>query len=204
MTDFSEIRFPTSISYGARGGATFNTDVVTSYTGHEQRNINWDKARAKYTISLASQTQSEIDEVIAFFYARKGKAIGFRFKDWMDYKATNQFVGISDGDNTDYQLYKTYINGSVEYKRTINKPVEGSVVVYVDDIEQTEDSDYTVDYSDGIITFDNSSIPSADSVITADFEFDVPVRFDTDELAISTNDLNSNTWSGINLVELRI
>ncbi|NLE03700.1 MAG: DUF2460 domain-containing protein, partial [Crenarchaeota archaeon] len=94
--DFVEIRFPTTISYGASGGGIFSTDIVTTYTGHEQRNINWDRAKASYAISLTNRTQGEVDEVIAFFYARRGRAIGFRFKDWMDFQVKNQIIGVGN------------------------------------------------------------------------------------------------------------
>jgi len=202
--DFVEIRFPVDIAYGASGGGVFNTDIVTSYTGHEQRNINWDKAKASYTISLSNKTQTEIEEVIAFFYARRGRAIGFRFKDWLDYQAKNQYIGIGNNSTTEYQLVKIYKSGDVEYKRTINKPVRDSVKIYLNDVLAEEDVDYTINYTTGIISFNTGSIPTENDLITADFEFDVPVRFDNDELNISTNDLNANTWSSIKLVEIRI
>ena len=46
--------------------------------------------------------------------------------------------------------------------------------------------------------------PEAGIIITADFEFDVPVRFDTDELQISMDSYNSGSWNSIPLIELRI
>jgi uncharacterized protein (TIGR02217 family) len=33
------------------------------------------------------KNQQQLDELIAFFRARKSKAYGFRFKHWTDYKA---------------------------------------------------------------------------------------------------------------------
>ena len=38
----------------------------------------------------------------------------------------------------------------------------------------------------------------------ATMPFDVPVRFDTDELQFSIDSFNSGSWSGISLVEIRI
>lgn len=203
--DFVEIRFPTDISYGANGGAMFNTDIVTSYTGHEQRNINWDKARAKYSISLTNKMKTEIKDIIAFFYARRGKAIGFRFKDWLDYEVINQELAVGDGVKTQYQLMKVYDSGGIQYKRVITKPIRDTMVIrFNDGLNLEEDLDYTIDYATGIITFESNSIPTDNDLIIVSFEFDVPVRFDSDELNISTTDLNANTWSSIQLVELRI
>lgn len=202
--DFVEVRFPTDIAYGASGGGVFNTDITTSYTGYEQRNINWDKAKASYTISLANKSKTEIQNVIAFFYARHGKAVGFRFKDWMDFEAENQYIGTGDNIKKQFQLVKIYESGGIEYKRTITKPVRDTVKIYINNILLEEELDYTLNYTTGIITFDDNNIPTNNDLITADFEFDVPVRFDSDELNISTTDLNANTWSSIKLVEIRV
>ena len=60
--------------------------------------------------------------------------------------------------------------------RTITKPVAGTVRVYKDDAEQL--SGWSVDVTTGVVTF--STAPAASVAITADFELDVSVRFDTD------------------------
>ncbi|WP_406721716.1 DUF2460 domain-containing protein [Wolbachia endosymbiont (group B) of Euphydryas aurinia] len=82
---FTEIRFPENISYGSTGGPEFSTDVVTTHNGCEQRNINWSRARARYNIAYGVRSNEQLTELITFFQARKGKAIGFRFKDWSDF-----------------------------------------------------------------------------------------------------------------------
>jgi uncharacterized protein (TIGR02217 family) len=41
IADFHEVRFPTDISRGARGGPTRRTDIVTLASGREQRNARW-------------------------------------------------------------------------------------------------------------------------------------------------------------------
>jgi uncharacterized protein (TIGR02217 family) len=51
--------------------------------------------------------QAQIDELVAFFRARRGKAYGFRFKDWTDHKATGQLLGTGDDALTQFQLVKT-------------------------------------------------------------------------------------------------
>ncbi|MBY0355033.1 MAG: DUF2460 domain-containing protein, partial [Rickettsiales bacterium] len=73
---FVEIQFPADISYGSSGGPTFSTDVIEAFSGFEQRNINWSAARARYNVAHGVKTQSQLDELIAFFRARQGKAIG--------------------------------------------------------------------------------------------------------------------------------
>ena len=198
---FIEIQFPVDISYGATGGPVYSTDVVSLFSGHEQRNSNWRNARAKYNIASAVKTESQWQELIAFFRARKGKAIGFRFKDWSDYSAVGQQIAIADGASTDFQLRKSYVSGSAVVAREINKPVVGTVKVYKNSHLRAE-LNYQVDHTTGIISF--SEAPEAGVIIMADFEFDVPVRFDTDELQLAIDSFNSGSWQAIPLIEIRI
>ena len=87
MSGFHEVRVPDSIAYGATGGPEFATTVVATSAGHEKRNINWAEARGRWDVASGLKKQAQIDELIAFFRARRGKAYGFRFEDWTDYKA---------------------------------------------------------------------------------------------------------------------
>lgn len=87
---FAEAQFPADISYGATGGPVFLTDVVATVSGHEQRNSKWAQARARYNVASGVKTEAQWQALIAFFRARRGKAVGFRFKDWSDFKAVNQ------------------------------------------------------------------------------------------------------------------
>ncbi|OCA05721.1 TIGR02217 family protein [Wolbachia endosymbiont of Trichogramma pretiosum] len=107
---FTEIRFPENISYGSTGGPELSTDIVTTHNGCEQRNINWSRARARYNIAYGVRSNEQLTELITFFQARKGKAIGFRFKDWSDFTVINQEIGIGDDKknnlSTDENLHK--------------------------------------------------------------------------------------------------
>ena len=196
---FVETQFPTNISLGAIGGPGFSTDVVTLASGDEQRNINWTAARRRYSVGHAIQDRIEFDDLIAFFTARRGKGVGFRFKDWSDYSVTDQEIGIGDAAETDFQLIKTYSSGGVEIDRTITKPVTGTLTIYFDDVEQV--SGWTVDTTTGIVTF--SSAPGGSVVITADFEFDVPCRFDQDDMQLTMHTQELGSWPQIDIVELR-
>ena len=200
MTDFAEVQFPTDISYGATGGPMFLTDVVTTISGHEQRNSKWSQSRAKYNVASGVKTETQWQALIAFFRARRGKAVGFRFKDWSDYKVESVQIGVGDDSTTEFQLVKIYSSGPVAVSRDITKPVAGTVDIYVDSVLQS--SGVSVDTTTGIVTF--SSAPATDEVITADFEFDVPVRFDTDEMAVSMDSFDAGNWSSIPLIEVRV
>jgi uncharacterized protein (TIGR02217 family) len=171
---FHEVRFPDNIAYGATGGPEFATTVVVTGAGHEQHNVNWAEARGRWDVASGLKNQQQLDELIAFFSARKGRAYGFRFKDWTDYKATGQLLGMGDGAQTQFQLVRRYPSGSIAEIRTVTKPVAGTVRIYKDAVEQL--SGWSVNATTGVITF--TTAPAAGVEITADFEFDVPVRFD--------------------------
>jgi uncharacterized protein (TIGR02217 family) len=199
MTGFHEVRFPDNIAYGATGGPEFATTVVATGAGHEKRNVNWSEARGRWDVASGLKTQAQLDELIAFFRARKGKAYGFRFKDWTDYKATGQLIGTGDGAIKTFQLVKHYPSGSVVEVRTITKPVSGTVHIYKDGVEQL--SGWSVDVTTGIVTF--ATAPATGVAITADFELDVPVRFDTDHMGVTIESFHLHRWQQISIVELR-
>jgi len=152
---FVEVQFPTDISYGSSGGPEYATDIVASQSGHEQRNIHWEQARARFNVAHGVKTKAQLDALIAFFRARKGRAYGFRFKDWTDYQAT-ETIGKGDGVKTQFQLIKNYVSGGVTEARIIRKPVASTVQVYKDAVQQT--TGVSVDTTTGMVTF--SSLPT--------------------------------------------
>jgi uncharacterized protein (TIGR02217 family) len=196
---FVEIQFPTDISYGSMGGPEYATDVVASSSGYEQRNVNWEQARARYNVAHGVKTKAQLDTLIAFFRARKGRAHGFRFKDWTDYQTTAENLGTGNGVVTQFQLVKRYVSGSATEMRTIKKPVAGTVQIYKNAVLQS--SGVSVDTVTGLITF--GVAPAIGQVITASCQFDVPVRFDTDKLSASLDAYGIHSWQDISLVEVR-
>lgn len=196
---FDDVRFPVDIAYGSSGGPEFSTDVVTTFGGHEQRNVNWSNARARYNIAWGVKTQAQLAALTAFFRARMGRARGFRYKDWTDYRGVYEAIGIGDGDETVFSLQKRYTSGGNSEVRNITKPVSGTVKVYMDGTLQT--GGYTVNHVTGAVTF--SMAPAEGTAICADYEFDVPVRFDTDHLSARLDDFGAFSWQDIPLIEIR-
>lgn len=194
---FLEIKFPDSISFNSSTILEFNTTVITSKNGKEFRNVNWNNNKMKFNIINGIKTKTELDEVIKFFRNVKGKAYGFRFKDWTDFSATNQQIGIGDGETKEFQLIKTYtINGNT-YTRKIKKLVISTIKVFLDGVET---NDFSIDLTNGLITFEVA--PSDTTIITANFEFDIPVRFNTDLLEITMDSINSGKIKDLELIEI--
>ena len=199
---FSENQFPVSLSYGSSGGPGFKTSVFTVDSGVARTNAEWDRLRARYTVDFDGVPYSDIQKVENFFYGMRGMAIGFRFKDWNDYQIVKQNVVVGDGVATQFQLFKRYRSGGQFFDRIITKPVRGSFdVLFLDGVEMVVNRDFFVNYSTGIISF--VVAPPSGSVGNIDYcEFDVPVRFDTDELTVSAEDHNQYSISSLELIEI--
>jgi uncharacterized protein (TIGR02217 family) len=210
---FHEVRFPTSISMAATGGPERRTDVVVLGSGYEERNSRWANSRRSYSAGYAVKSLDELHSVIAFFEERRGRLYGFRWRDHADWKscppqdvpaAADQVIGVGDGTTAAFQLKKTYGGADAPWVREIKKPVAGTVLVAVNGIQQSLGTDFTVDVAAGLVTFLAGHIPANGSSITAGFEFDVPVRFDTDKLEISLSGFRAGAIPNIPLVEVRI
>ncbi len=200
MPGFHEVQFPPKVAYGASGGAEFNTSITTTFAGFEQRNVNWLKSRGRWDVSTGLKTKADMDVVQAFFRARYGKAHGFRFKDWSDYQALGQMLGTGNGTQTAFQLAKNYTSGAYGYSREISKPVSGTVKIYLNSVLQG--SGYSVDHTTGVVTF--TAAPGAGVIVSSDFDFDVPVRFDTDALLVRADGPGIFVWDAIPIVEIRL
>ena len=205
---FHEIRFPDNISRGARGGPERRTQVVELASGDEERNASWANSRRRYDVAYGIRRADDLASVVAFFEARNGRLFGFRYKDWADYKsglpstptgATDQQIGTGTGSLKTFQMAKRYTSGAQTWTRTIAKPVTGTVRIALGVVEQM--SGWTLDTTTGVITF--TTAPGNGVIVRAGFEFDVPVRFDTDMLDVTLDIERLGSITSIPLVEIR-
>ena len=205
---FHDVRFPDNISRGARGGPERRTQIVELASGDEERNASWANSRRRYDVSYGIRRADDLDAVVAFFEARNARLHGFRFKDWADYKsckpsemptAADQLIGTGDGTRTAFQLVKRYTSGSQFWVRAITKPVAGSVTIALNGTPQT--AGWTVDTATGTVSF--AAPPAAGVTVRAGFEFDVPVRFDSDTLDVTLDIERLGSITSIPLVEIR-
>ena len=209
--NFHEVRFPTNLSFGSAGGPERRTDIVKMSNGFEERNTPWQHSRRHYDAGIGLRSMDDVAKMIAFFEARRGQLFGFRWKDWPDYKsclpskevsALDQEIGRGDGKQKTFQLTKTYLSGEQSYVRPILKPVKGTVRVALASDPKTETLEYSVDVTNGQITFFDP--PDIDVRVTAGFEFDVPVRFDTDRISTSASTFNAGEVPSVPVIEVRI
>ena len=211
LNSFHDVRFPTDIALGAAGGPERRTEVVTLGSGKEQRNARWANSRRRYNAGYGIKTLDDLSGVIAFFEERRGRLFGFRFKDPMDHKscspggtihATDQLIGTGNGSQARFQLIKNYGSGEGKWQRRIVKPVLETVLVAIEGIQQIEGVDFTLDEATGEVIFAQGREPAEDVAIYAGFEFDVPVRFDLDEITVNMTNFIAGDIATIPLVEI--
>ena len=205
---FHEIRFPDNISRGARSGPERRTQVVELASGDEERNASWANSRRRYDVAYGIRRADDLATVVAFFEARNARLFGFRYKDWADYKSslpslaispTDQQIGTGNGSLKTFQLVKRYTSGAQSWTRTIAKPVAGTIMIALGLVEQV--SGWALDVATGIVTF--TTAPGSGVIIRAGFEFDVPVRFDTDMLDVTLDIERLGSITSIPLLEIR-
>lgn len=201
---FDDVRFPIEIGAEAVVAPGFSTNVVTSASGNEYRNANWQQARLSFDAGPGVRSDAEVEELLAFFRARRGAAVGFRFRDPYDFSsngmsgnpgAFDQEIGIGDGTTAAFELLKSYSSGE---RRRITRPVPGSVRVAIAGIEKS--GGWTLSAL-GRVEFDEP--PPADATVTAGFLFDVPVRFADDRLEVNRATFLAGEAPSVPLIEIR-
>lgn len=178
-------RFPGCPRFGFTASPQYSVTISQAASGREHRNRNWAKPLHVYTVQVGPKMEDDIQELLEFWHAVGGPECGFRFKDWADYKScrvnevvssTDQVLVLTPGSPGGYQLTKTYQFGTRQLVRNIYKPVEGTVLIADNGTLKTEGVDYIIDYTQGLMT----AFWSPAGQVTAGYEFDVPVRFDSE------------------------
>jgi uncharacterized protein (TIGR02217 family) len=210
-TGFHEVRFPLRLALGTSGGPVRRTDIVGLSNGRENRNRRWRDARRHYDAGSGVRSIGDLYAVLEFFEARAGQMHGFRFRDPLDFKscapdatvtASDQLIGTGDGVGATFLLVKTYGDAGGASLREIAKPVAGTVVVSVGGVLAAT-ADFTLDAVTGRVTFGPGKIPPEGAEIRAGYEFDVPVRFDTDRIDIDLTQFQAGRIPTIPLVEIK-
>lgn len=220
MAFFDDIRLPIDVERGASGGPGFNTTIRALTNGFEKRNRNWSVARGRWDVGYGIDNKADLEGVINTFYAVNGMADGFRFKDWSDFQigdnitpdvTTRQLIGTTDTVTANFQIFKRYTRGSTFFDRTINKIVVGTARLWVNNVEITEGAgagEFTIDNDTGIITLGSTLVAQSGTEVEILCEFDVPVRFNTDQLEINVEGFfnidSVISIPSIDIIEIRV
>jgi uncharacterized protein (TIGR02217 family) len=221
---FHDIRLSDDIERGAVGGPRFKTTILGLESGFEKRNIDWAEARGQWDVGYGLMSKEDtgaqaafLDKIRDFFYARRGRAHSFRFKDWTDFDIgdkdnptiTNQQIALGDDTTTVFQIFKRYSSGGIDYDRPLTKIVGGTQAVLLDSVLQSDPGDYTIDLTTALITFGvapastGGAGPGGEEIVQVACEFDSHVRFDNDQLLTNLEVFSAGAMPQIEIVELR-
>lgn len=203
---FHDILFPVDIGLNAIGGPTIDGVVVYRlFSGVEQRNIANEIQPIEWRISRPALTPTQVANAITFMRARNGKAYTFRFYDYTDYQVTQALIGTASSGQTEFQFKKVYSDDGGNFTRIITKPINPATysgfttpVIYVNDVEESS-SNYSIDYSTGVLTFD-SGLTDGDEV-KATFDFHCNARFNMDKMNLAFPKPNFHRWNEISIIE---
>jgi uncharacterized protein (TIGR02217 family) len=166
-------------AYGWQGGPLARTRIRSLRNGHERRNVEADVMRHRFTLPFQNITNMDyLAELKNAHAAMYGMAHSFLVKDWTDFTATNESLGLAPSGSTPVQLVRNYPFGPVNRTRNITKPVAGAVIRQNGVVKAG-----TLNTLTGLFTPTTSWTPGA--TLTWTGEFLVPVRFDNDFLAFS-------------------
>ncbi len=203
---FDDVDFPLALGSGASVAPGFSTAIVTTASGHEQRNADWASARLRFDAGPGVRSEADLQSLIAFFRARRGAAKAFRFRDPYDHSSramtgtplpTDQLIGVGDGIQTRFALIKSYGIGDDGEARRITRPVAGSILVSVDGVTVSGWSLAPL----GMISF--AVPPPVGKLVRAGFAFDVPVRFEADSLQVDSASFLAGEAASVPLIEVR-
>mgnify|MGYP001163274066 FL=1 len=203
---FHEVRLPARLAFGSTGGVERRTEIATLASGYERRSTPWAMGRRRYLIGANLRSLDDMAELVAFFEARRGRLHGFRFKDFADHRSCapgatpgplDQVLGAGTGARRAFPLIKLY--GDVA--RLIAKPVQGTVRVAVAGLELASDA-FAVEATTGVVTL--NAAPASGHAVTAGFQFDTPVRFDSDRIEATLETFEAGRLAAVPLIEVRV
>jgi len=209
MDGFHDVLFPLPVALGSTGGPERRTEIITLGSGREERNQRWSTSRRRYDAGTGVKTRNDLQKVVEFFEERRGRLYGFRFHDPLDHKScqpsesvsgTDQLLGVGDGVETAFPLIKTYGDIFAPYERQIMLPKAGTLVADVGGVVRVEGLDFV--FAEGVISFLPHAGPPLGAAVSAGYEFDVPVRFDTDRMDVNLSLFEAGVIPSIPMLEI--
>lgn len=194
---FYNVVVPGSVSQGTEAAPVSLVDIARGPNGNEQRKSKRSRRLRRFNIAKNIRTVNDVYDILSLFEVMNGPEHSFACKNLIDYKsgkpadavtALDAAIGTGNGSNLTFQLKKQFKvtkvdNTVLAVDRTIYLPVPGTVLIAVNGVLKTEAVDYVVNYETGAITFIAGHAPGNGLAVTAGFEFNEKVRFDTNDLS---------------------
>jgi len=215
MTFYNAV-LPGFISQGSEAAPLSLVDIARGPTGYEQRKSKRSRRLRRFNLVKNIRNINDIYDVLQLFEVMNGPEHSFAVKNELDFKSCapgntptmlDASIGTGDGTNPVFQLKKQYKvrqvdNTVIAVDRTIYLPVSGTVLIAVDGVLKTEATDYTINYATGALTFLAGHAPANLKLVTAGFEFNEKVRFDTNDLSQVMEFFKVGSASSIPLIEV--
>ncbi len=104
-----------------------SVNVVKSRSGIEMRRTLQSRPLIKYTLQYNTLLEEERVRLIAFYYKHSAQLEPFWFHDWSESVLRGQYVGVTNGTDTDYALLRSYGDTSAPFFYT--EPVQNILPV---------------------------------------------------------------------------
>lgn len=170
--------------YGWQVTPQFKTEITELDNGDEHRNIDWPEARHVATAPFKQITKAAYRELKKMFYVCRGMGHAFRFRDYLDYEATNEAFGTGDGVTRLFQLNKVSTADGLDYVRNVYA-LASQPVLMVNGVPTVA---FAVNLRTGQVRFDVA--PANGAVLTWSGLFDLWVRFANDDMPFSLDHPN--------------
>jgi uncharacterized protein (TIGR02217 family) len=188
--------FPEDISSSSEVSQVFSTSINETDDGSEGRIGHWDQPLHEYDVSYGVRTMEQLADLRRMFRMARGQLYGLLIIDPLEHTSStatehdarrepsasplDQTLAASAVAQTAFQLSKTYGSGTYASVRYITRPVGGSVRLAVNGVELVQGVGFTVSLSTGVVT----TASPVTGLVTAGFQFYVPVRFAVDRLPV--------------------
>jgi uncharacterized protein (TIGR02217 family) len=190
---FLEQRLTDAVARGSRGGPTGRRTKTYVQSGALAQKFERSLPLHVYDISFGIKTLDDFEAVRAMFYVVMFTPyLGFRMRDWNDYKGTRTNTTLTSLGGGTWQLKRRYTIGAINFDRVIKKP-NSDVVAYDAGGSPLTTS---VDTATGIATITGTP---ASWVGT----FDVPVTFVDDKIdSIALDGIAGHELQGLSSIRL--
>ena len=159
-------------AYGWQGGPSRDVLIKRLVSGREKRKGQSHIRLHSYVLPFENISDvAYLGYIKSAFMAMGGPEDSFLVKDYGDYLAVDQPLGVAPAGSTPVQLLRTYTFGAASHSRKITKPVAGAVIS-----QNGVPKAGTLNTLTGLFTPTTAWTPAA--ILTWDGEFRVPCRFD--------------------------
>ncbi len=200
------VRFPLVIGRDPVGGPGFMTEIATTVSGFEQRDERWPESLHEYDFSQSVKSTAMFRETGAHFRMARGRLHHFRVRDYSDFECERRDGVLQLVAGSVFQAFKAYGEeaGFIELRK-VTRIYPDSLRVWKDDVLQTLTTHYDIDEETGLVTF---VADPGEADLECSFQFDVPCRYDTDQLQATLVQYNGpgnsyHSWTSVPVKEVR-